>query len=334
MDRAFVVRVMAGHVPTKDQLETAKRRGLSGLVAQIAPRVDGFGLDDAEITKLLTVAKAAKVSVAVSLEHPSFGEQVPQKTPRIFKAARADLFGRQSVEGEQVAAERACAIAKVAGAKVTILGVTTAETLRVVQAAKSGARGASDGVCAFAVLVAEGVQQAPRSLVSAVAAAAIGAERLRLRRAFAESTALLAIGAGAQPSPAIPAWTLEKQPRPQALASLPWATRVLVAAAATGPLRQRRLVRALSGDTAAFFGLAGERGIIAIGAVADLAGAGFSAAKKLGPKNPKTSDEFNPFVGTLGTEPPSLVFNRGRLVAQNGQRAGTRPEGVPAVRMT
>src|SRR5262249_38056328 len=163
----------------------AKRRGLAGLVAHIAPRVDGFGLDDAEIYQLASVAKAAKLSVAVSLEHPSFGEQVPQKTPRIFKAARADLFGRQSVEGEQGAAARACAIAKVAQAKVTILGATTAETLRIVQAAKERGARVQAMVYAHSLLLSQKVYSKRRGRwYRPMPPLRSEQERLRLRRAF------------------------------------------------------------------------------------------------------------------------------------------------------
>lgn len=335
VDRAFVCRVMAGHVPAAAQLAAAKKKGLAAVVAQLSPRVDGFGLDDAELFALARNAKEAKVSLAVSLEHPSFAELMQRKTPRVFKAARADLFGRQSVEGERVAAERACAVAAVAKAKMTILGATTAKTLLAILAAKERGAPVQPMLFGHSLLLSSKVYGKRRGRwYRPLPPLRLERERVQLRRLFARTPgAMLAIGAAASPSPPLAAWTLEKQPRPQALASLPWITRVLVAAAATDLVSPKRLLRALATDPAAFLGLGGERGLITIGSVADLAVWDPKGPKKLGPRNPKTSDDFNPFIGSRGVAPPVLVFNRGRLVAEHGARVGARPEGALALRL-
>ncbi|MCC6808368.1 MAG: amidohydrolase family protein [Deltaproteobacteria bacterium] len=336
IDRAFVLRIMAGHVPAADALAAAKTRGLAAVLAQLSPRVDGFGLDDAELYALAIAARDAGVGLAVSLEHPSFAEHMHQKTPRIFKAARADLFGRQSVEGERVAAERACAIALVSGAKMALLGPTTATTLKAIEAARDRGARVQAMPCCHSLLLSTKVYSKRRGRwYRPIPPLRSDRERIALRRMFARSSsALIALGAGAQPFPAIAAWTLEKQPKPQALAGLPWAPAVLVALAAAKIISPRRLVSALAAGPAAFLGLGGERGVINIGSVADIAVWDPAKKKKLGPRNPKTSDDFNPFIGSSALDPPMLVFNRGRLVAENGARAGDRPEGVVAVRMT
>ncbi len=335
VDRAFVVRVMAGHVPSAEQVQAAKKLGLSALIAQLSPRLDGFGLEDADLYRLALSAREAQVGLAISLEHPSFAELMTSKTPRVFKAARAELFGRQSLEAERIAAERAIAIAAAAKTKITLLGVTSNKTLALVDAAQERGVRVQAMVYTHSLTLSTKVYGKRRGRwYRPSPPLRLEGERLRLRKAFAKSNASLVIGAGAPPLPAIAAWTLEKTPRVQALTSLPWISSVLLASVGAKQWSLSRIVKALSQDPAGFLGLAGERGVISIGSVADIAVWDPAGKKKLGPRAPKTSDEFNPFVGQRATAPPMMVFSRGRLVAQNGVSIGNTSEGLLAVRIS
>ena len=53
--------------------------------------------------------------------------------------------------------------------------------------------------------------------------------------------------------------------------------------------------------------------------------------EKLGPRTPKTSEDWNPLAGQRALTAPVLVLNRGRVVVDQGALTATSPGGEVAV---